>query len=415
MCRLLPHALRLLFLVCVLPLVVSAAPRPILREELQLAVWHDGDRDGLKPIKDILLAAQRARPGLVVTLRVFPSANAHRQVAQWCAPGATNVPDVIILRDIWLPDFACSLQPLNALLPARDLRHIPDSIKRRLRHAGNLYGVPWLVEARALFYRPEALKAAGVLPPRTWEEALIAARRCHNPPTMYGFGLPGIRDDGAAELLLQMLWAQGADLPPVGDAAALPADRLTAALKLYDDLHEAAEPEVLSWDALALEDFFVAGRLAMVIAPKSFQDYIVANAPDLDYATVPLPAGCGPVGHIGLELACVFKGTSHRDAAVRLLRTLTTVEGCAALMKMGSIPFRKDVAAKHRLDPTYAAYIATLDHARGLPARRWASACPILSDGLFYLLTGRRTVEQAAEMILTRFAEGEPLEVTGDR
>jgi len=62
------------------------------------------------------------------------------------------------------------LQPLNALLPSRDLRCYPESVKRRLCHADNLYGVPCSVQARALFYRPDVLEAAGALPPRTWDE-----------------------------------------------------------------------------------------------------------------------------------------------------------------------------------------------------------------------------------------------------
>ena len=405
-----PHDLRLhhLIVLCLIAgLAACAGASP--REEIQLAVWHDGGRDDLKPLSRIILAAQRARPGLVVTLRVFPTANAYRQAQQWRQPGAHGVPDVVVLRDLWLPEFAGFLQPLNALLPARDLAPVPEALRARLRHAGNLYGVPWRVDARALFYRTDLFEAAGTLPPRTWEEALIAARRCHNPPAVYGFGLPGIRDAGAAELLLLLLWAHGTDAPPIERPELLCPKGLTTALQLYSDLHTVAEPEVLSWDEPALEEFFMAGRLAMLISEQSFAEDLAARAPDLEWATTPLPAGSQPAGFLGLDMACVVKGSAHHAGALTLLRAIASREGCEALMTLGSVPFRLDVAAGLRLDPAHAAYVARLEHARGLPPRRWDSARPILSDALFALLTGRKTVPEVAEFVQERFTKGEPL------
>ncbi len=387
----------------------SAQSRATLREQLQLAVWHDGSRDALRPLGDLLRAAQETRPGLIITLQCYPSSGAYRQLQEWSAPGARGAPDLVVVRDQWLPAFARSLQPLNALLPARELTQVPESVKSRLRHSGNLYGVPWQLDARALLYRPDVLKAAGVLPPRTWAELVVAARRCHNPPQLYGFGLPGIRDDAGAELLLQLLWAHGADLPPVGEPGALAAEALTAVLQTYSDLHAAAEPEVLSWDQESLEELFLAGRLAMLIGPRALQEHMSTVAGSPPCSAVPLPTGSAEVGYIDLDLVSVWRGTSHLPAALSVLRALTTERACEGLVKMGSLPFRLDVAARYRLDPAYAAYVARLEQSRGLPAQRWSSARPVLSDGLFYLLSGRQTVAQAVAALRQRFAQGETL------
>jgi ABC-type glycerol-3-phosphate transport system substrate-binding protein len=313
---------------------------------------------------------------------------------------------VVVVRDEWLPQFAASLQPLNALLSARDLREIPEGVKRRLRFAGNLYGVPWSVDAWALFYRPDVLAAAGQLPPRTWEELVVSVRRVHRPPDLYGFGLPGIRDGGAAQLLLQLLWAQGADLPAIGESRELDLGPLAAALTLYQQLHTVAEPEVLSWDVAALGEFFAAGRLAMIVAPASLETHLRRTAPDFHFATAALPAGAARAGQVAVDLAVVLKRTTHLEASVALLKAFTTPEACAALTRLGSVPFHGALATRCLADPALAAYVANLDAARGLPLQGWETQGAALSDGLLYLLTGRKSVGEAAELIQGRLAGG---------
>ena len=399
-----------LFAAAIFGLVASADRRPLLREQIEFAMWYEGERKGLDPVDDVMRAVQRRNAGLGVQLRWFKPIRASAELRRWTTTGATGVPDVIVLRETLLPTYAQFLAPLNELIPERELRHFPESVRRRLSFAGNLYGVPWVLRARALFYRPDVLAKAGALAPRTWEELLAAARRVHHPlEKMYGFGLPGKQEYEAAELLLQMLWAHGADLPPVAEPEALDAEKLGTTLRLYQDLHGVSEPEVFTWDREALEELFVEGRLAMLIADKSFGDYITSAAPDLDYATAALPAGSVPAGYISLDLACILKRTAHRDAAARFIRTLTTREACETLMRFGSVPYRADVADEHRLDAAYAPYTATLKHARGLPLGRWDSAGDFLFEGLFGLLTGRQTAEEAAELIRARFVEGESL------
>lgn len=397
------------FLACVSHLAAQSAVRPLAREAIQFAIWHEGDSRSLEPIQGLMTAAQRACPGVQIILLRLPRADPYRQMQQWCEPSARGVPDVVVVRDLWLPEFAAHLQPLNSLLPASALRPFPDSVKQRLRYAGNLYGVPWTVDCRALYYRPDLLQAAGVLPPRTWDELLVAARRTHRPPDVYGFGLPGVRDDSAAELLLVMLWAYGADLPPVENPAELDSQALQAALRLYSQLHDAAVPEVLSWDQAALEEFFLQGRIAMLIADRGFWDYLSQEAPAFPVATTPLPSGTRGSGLLSADLACIFRSSQHIPAAARFVRALTTLQSCEALVKWGSVPYHAELLARYRLDPAHAAFVATMEQARGLPGRRWPSARAALSEGLFYLLTGRKTVPQAAELIGTRLAQGQPV------
>lgn len=395
----------LLFLLACGP--VFSAPSPLVREAVQFAVWHSGDSRERRTINDVLSSAQRSRPGLSVVAEGHPGTDPYRQMQLWCKPGAAGVPDIVVLRDQWLPDFAAFLEPLNARLYATDLRSIPESVRSRLRFAGNLYGVPWQVNTLALYYRPDLLEAAGMLPPRTWEELLICARRVHNPPEVYGFGLSGNLDGGAAEALLQMLWSYGADLPALDRPSALPAEVLSRCLQLYSDLHAVAEPEVLSWNQDALEDHFLKGKLAMIVADRTFRDHLEAQTSAPKWAVTSLPAGTSPAGRLTVDMACVFKSSTHREAAAHVLRCLTTFDAITGLTKLGSVPFHTDLVRDLRLDPLQAPFSANLEQARGLPLQRWPSARDAFSEGLVYLLSGRMSVAEAADLIQKRLAEGE--------
>ncbi len=387
----------------------QAAPG-LAREEVRFAPWFDSDPHELRPLGRLLVAAQqRTHPRFQVVMLPGPATEAYRRVQGWCGSHAAEAPDVTVLRDEWIPEFARFLQPLNSLLSAPDLAGFPEPVRRRLQYADNLYGVPWSLEAWGLFYRADLLAAAGLLAPRSWEELLMAARKIHKPPEVYAFGLPGIKDGGAAELLLQMLWAQGGDLPPLGEPQRLDRARLQEALSLYADLHTVSEPEVLSWDVDALAAFFASGSVGMIIGPRSWEKVIKAAAPELRFAVAPLPRGRVEVGRIGLEVLCVMKGTPHLQASVELVRACTTAEACEILMRLGSLPFRSDVAEKHRADQ-YAPYVAGLAHARGLPREDWTQPSQALSEGLLYLLTGRRSVKQSADLIAERLGGGEKLD-----
>jgi multiple sugar transport system substrate-binding protein len=340
---------------------------------------------------------------LVVNCVSFPGADPYRQIHLWCQPGARGVPDLVVVRDAWLPDFAAYFEPLNALLNATDLRLIPESVRARLRHAGNLYGVPWQANARVLFYRSDLFDQAGLLAPRTWAEVLAAARRLHDPPNRWGFGLPGVRDSGAAELLLNLLWAQGKDLPPLGQSPlAFPTDALTSAMQTYQDLHAVAEPEVLSWDQPGLEEQFLNRRVAMLVADKHFQDRIAGTDPTFPAATAPLPFDVAPVGQISVDLVCLFKSSAHREAAVHVLRTLTGYPSASRLLALGGIPCHSQLIAENRLRPPYASYLAAIEQARGLPRERWEGIREALEEGLLYLLTGRKTPAEAVEVVRQR-------------
>lgn len=174
---------------------------------------------------------------------------------------------------------------------------------------------------------------------------------------------------------------------------------LEAALGLYRDLHSASEPEVLAWDQESLEGFFEDGRLAMMVADCDFAQYLKAEGGDLKWATAPLPAGLSVVGQIDVDVACILKPTRHLEASAKVLASLLGSEQAEARLALGGIPVHADLLERYRLEPDYAAFIADIHRARGVPSERWDAAQAVISDALFALLTGRQGVAETARFI----------------
>src|SRR5205085_282053 len=92
-------------------------------------------------------------------------------------------PDISQLGTTWMAEFAAmrALAPLDekaaASAKARPAAFFPGSLQTCYVD-GKLYGIPWYVDTRVLFYRKDLLAEVGFKDaPKTWEELKTAARR----------------------------------------------------------------------------------------------------------------------------------------------------------------------------------------------------------------------------------------------
>lgn len=388
--------------------VAAGAGTPLLRRQVRLVPWDmasPGARSAAAAVQDL---ASRSNPGLSIYIGNEGALDPYSYIRRnWCIDSPRRVPELVVIRDTWLPELARYLQPIDGRIAEQMLKDYPRSVRDRLTFADRTYGIPWRVNANCLLYNRAHFEKVGALPPRTWDELVIAARRCHNPPEMYGFGLPGVSDDGGAELALQLLWAEGADLPPVQEPEALDKAAVSAALGRVLALHAVSEPEVLSWNRRELQEFFAAGRLAMLISDKAYQDRLAATPPEFGFATCALPRGVQGTGLLSVELLCVFRASSEAEAAMGVLRSLASAEACERLLMGGGVPFHAATMEKLRLDPRHAPYVQTLAESRGLPPQRWTPVADMLAETLAWLLTGRKSVEEATDFLAERMAQGE--------
>jgi multiple sugar transport system substrate-binding protein len=143
--------------------------------------WTFG-REG-EVVAQLLPAFERAHPGVHIEVQQIPLTAAHEKFLTAFAGDA--VPDLCQLGNTWIPEFVAlgALEPLQPFVDASSVVRSDDyfaGIWDTNVIEGRLFGVPWYVDTRLLFYRTDLLAKAGFdHAPRDWDEwrrAMIALK-----------------------------------------------------------------------------------------------------------------------------------------------------------------------------------------------------------------------------------------------
>jgi N,N'-diacetylchitobiose transport system substrate-binding protein len=111
-------------------------------------------------------------PGTDVKIEFVPWAQAHDKFTTAIAGG--KVPDVAEMGTTWTPEFAD--QGAFEAVPASGSGEYVSSLVDAATLDDEVWGKPWYAGARALIYRKDVFKKAGIAaPPKTWDELKAAA------------------------------------------------------------------------------------------------------------------------------------------------------------------------------------------------------------------------------------------------
>jgi multiple sugar transport system substrate-binding protein len=164
--------LRTRWLIVLAPLLCAIGCGSPGSRQRVVTVWAMG-REG-EVVTELLPQFTRAHPDVAVRVQQLPWTAAHQKLLTAFAGDAT--PDVCLLGNTWIPEFVAlkALEPLDGSLAHSDVVQREDyfpGIWDTNVVGGALYGVPWYVDTRLLFYRRDLLARAGFPePPRTWQE-----------------------------------------------------------------------------------------------------------------------------------------------------------------------------------------------------------------------------------------------------
>lgn len=152
------------------------------RGDRQVRIWAMG-REG-EVLGELLRDFRREHADIDVRVEALPWSAAHEKLLTAFAGDAT--PDLAQLGNTWLPEFVAlgALEPLDnwvARTPAVDPADHFAGIWATNRVDGRLYGLPWYVDTRLLFYRRDLLQQAGHARPAThwaaWVQQLREVQR----------------------------------------------------------------------------------------------------------------------------------------------------------------------------------------------------------------------------------------------
>lgn len=106
-----------------------------------------------------------------------------------------TLPDVFQLGNTWIPEFVAinAIDPLDTLIMKSQI-NLDDyfyGILESNKINGVLYGIPWYVDTRVLFYRKDLLEKVGFKnPPRNWSELFECSKRIKSITGNYAIYFP---------------------------------------------------------------------------------------------------------------------------------------------------------------------------------------------------------------------------------
>jgi multiple sugar transport system substrate-binding protein len=302
------------FLLLALFLACTATRDP--RERLEFwAMGHEGE-----VLSQMIPDFERANPGIHVVVQQIPWSAAHEKLLT--AYVGESTPDVAQMGNTWIPEFV-TVRALEELAPTLvDQRDYFPGIWATNVVGEKLYGIPWYVDTRVLFYRTDIVGR----PPRTWEEWTAAMERIKaHHRARYAILLP----TNEYEPLELLAMTNGSTLLNAdGTRGAFRQPAFAQAFAFYVDLFRNGwAPAVSSSEIANLYQQFAQGDFVMYISgPWNVGEFKKRLPPELQdkWATAPLPArdASAPEGvsMAGGSSLCIFRGTKHRAAAEKLIR-----------------------------------------------------------------------------------------------
>lgn len=167
--------------------------------EKELEFWSLGVEGEL--VKPLITRFEQENSNIKVIVQAIPWSAAHEKLLTAYASNTT--PDLCQLGNTWIPEFV-ALNAIDTLdhrvneSPVVVQENYFPGIWATNQINARLYGIPWYVDTRLLFYRTDLLSAVGYEePPRTWSELLDVSRKLvHTGKSEYGILLPSNEWEG---------------------------------------------------------------------------------------------------------------------------------------------------------------------------------------------------------------------------
>ncbi len=352
------------------------------------------------------------RPDVHVEYLGLPWAGLREKITIELVEGRGNI-DLVVLDDPWTSEFlpAGFLEPLQPWYEATG-RALPGFVKPALDLGrwpypdGTLYALPVVGNVQLFAYRSDLFEKYGLPhPPRTWVEALTAAKLISEAePDVFGVVFRGARGHDIVVSFLPILWAHGGDIIVDGQSG-VDSPEFREALSLFIELSRYAPGDVNVYRAAGVRETLLAGKAALAL------EVWPAWIPELDdprvsrvVGKVELSAHPGAVYESAPMLGIWLLGmpsTSRNKAAAFDFLTFVTDPFVQRIMtlKVGNPPTVESLYQDREIIGLYRWYPAQLEALRSGVARPripiWSRVEDILGTHLHEVLVGTRTMEDA--------------------
>jgi multiple sugar transport system substrate-binding protein len=341
-----------------------------------LRFWAMG-REG-EVVQELVSDFQRENPGVHVVVQQLPWSAAHEKLLTAYVGGST--PDVAQLGNTWIPEFAAlrSIEPLDqriaatpSVAPADYFSGIWDTNVVD----GRVYGVPWYVDTRVLFYRRDLLARAGW---RTMPESWTDWVRCMEDVKRAGAKTAIFLPTNEYTPWIVFGMQAGSRMLKDGDTRGdFSGPAYHRAVDFYMDVLRRGLAPTMDGNAIGnVYQEFERGTFAMYITgPWQLGEFRNRLSPSMQnaWATAPLPGPEGPksgVSTAGGSSLVLFRNGKHPDAAWKLVEFLSRPGQQLRFWRLtGDLPARREAWRDTALtrDPNMATFGVQLQRTMATP------------------------------------------------
>jgi multiple sugar transport system substrate-binding protein len=374
-----------------------------------ITFWHFWRQAYMEPL---IAAFEAAHPGIQVEDEQLTWQAGQEKIQAAIAAG--NAPNLCELGSTWLPRFAAA----GALA---DLTPVADSLRGELGHweaatrDGRVYGLPWVVGTRALFWNKSLFRAAGLdttRGPETWDELLHAATRLSSLPGVKGFGLNAGERYVLFKKFMPFAWGNGGEILTADmTRSAFDSPANAEALDFYVRLAEHSLIEKQD----VIDRAFMEGKVGMMLSGAWNLKVFGEEAPGLAFGVDLIPRPAADQGRhasfAGGEYLVTFARSRPREqgpnsipeaAAIALARFLVRRDNAVALCRdvrsVQPAAFGAEADPYYRDHPQDRVFLEQLKTAVAPPPHpRWGEIEEVLDREIEAALYRRKTAAVAVK------------------
>ena len=341
-----------------------------------LHFWAMGSQAEI--LTQLLPEFERANPGVHVEVQQLAWNTAHEKLLTAIAGDAT--PDLCQLGNTWLPE----LVALQVIVPLQLRVGVSKTISQGDYFAGVwqtntingvLYGVPWYVDTKVMFYRSDLLRAAGFpSPPENWADWM---RQMQAIKHMVGFQRYAVLLPLNEFEPLQVLALQEPE-PMLRDGNRYGNFRSTSfrrALSFYQEVFaQSLAPALTNTQVPNPWNEMGKGYFAFLISgPWNIGEFKRRLPPEQQgsWMTAPMPGPDGPgVSSVGGASLAIFRRSKHQQSAWRLIEFLSQPSIQQRFHQLtGDLPPRRSswLTGSIATDPYARAFRSQFERLRALP------------------------------------------------
>ncbi|MCD6449981.1 MAG: sugar ABC transporter substrate-binding protein [Thermotogaceae bacterium] len=370
--------------------------------ERTLKIWAMGEE--AKNLSIMVEKFMKENPGVKVEVQAIPWSAAYDKILTGIA--GMQLPDLAQMGTTWMAPFGAMgvFEELSSYMRnsfiSEDLFF--EGSWQTVKLHGGVYGIPWYVDVRVMFYRTDVLKEVGYdHAPQTWEELYDAAKKlAARGENMYGVSL--LYTGVFGNEFMPFAWQAGGRIFDEKEKVRVTDPEFVEAIEYYARFF---------WEGLApigggnLFQDFASGAVPIFFSGPWMVSMIDQQTPEIKgkWSVALMPRKKARTSFVGGSNWVIFNTSKNKDLAWKFIEFMTKPENQLEWYKIvGSLPAVKSVWEYPALaiDPVMKVLGEQLKDAKSPPnIPQWEEIANAISRRVEEVIYKKRTPQKAAELL----------------